>query len=130
MPTDIFNHKILCKDCDVVMKPIKINKNNFILRAIECQKCNSKIIHPKDEQEYINFSNLKKKQFTVKMRFVGNSYAVSIPKEIVTFMKDQERIMDNMVSLCLEELGRVRLDFTYPKERYENNLKGKIKDIQ
>ena len=112
------------------MMPIKINKNNFILRAVECKKCSSKIIHPKDEQEYINFSNLKKKQFTVKMRFVGNSYAVSIPKEIVTFMKDQERIMDNMVSLCLEEFGRVRLDFTYPKERYENNLKGKIKDIQ
>ena len=93
------------------MKPLEITKNGFTLRAIECPKCTNKIVHPKDEQEFNNFQNLKKKQFNVKMRFVGNSYAVSIPKEIVTFMKEQEKIMDDMVKLCVEELGRVRLDF-------------------
>ena len=47
------------------------------------------------------------------MRFVGNSYAISIPKEIVDFMKEQEQIMDDMVQLCFEEFGRIRLDFGY-----------------
>lgn len=93
------------------MSPVEIIRNGFVLRAVECSKCNSKIIHPKDEQEYNNFTNLKKKQFNVKMRFVGNSYAVSIPKEIVNFMKEQERIMDDMVKLCFEEFGRLRLEF-------------------
>ena len=134
MTTDIFDNKILCKKCDVEMSPIEVIKSGFILRFIECPKCNSKIIHPKDELEYNNFVNLKKKQFTVKMRFVGNSYAVSIPKEIVNFMKEQEEIMDDMVKLCLEGFGRLRLDFNYRngecEEVNENNLKDNIKEIQ
>ncbi len=109
--TDIFDNKILCKKCSTEMNPLEITKNGFVLRAIECPKCSEKILHPKDEQEFSNFQNLKKKQFNVKMRFVGNSYAVSIPKEIVNFMKDQEKVFDDMVRLCFEEFGRLRLDF-------------------
>jgi hypothetical protein len=45
------------------------------------------------------------------MRFVGNSYAVSIPREIVNFMKEQEKIMNNMVRLCFEDFGKLSLDF-------------------
>jgi len=123
MTSDIFDNKILCKTCDISMKPNTINKNGFTLRFIECSKCNHKILHPKDEQEYNNFSNLKKKQFSVKMRFVGNSYAVSIPKEIVTFMKEQERIMDGMVKLCFEEFGTLRLNFGF------NENKDKVKEF-
>jgi hypothetical protein len=111
MTTDIFDNKILCNKCNVEMKPLEISKNGFVLRAIECPKCTIKIIHPKDEQEFNNFQDLKKKQFNVKMRFVGNSYAVSIPKEIVNFMKEQEKVVDDMVRLCFEEFGRLRLDF-------------------
>ncbi len=86
-------------------------KNGFILRAIVCPKCSSKIIHPADEQEYNKFINLKNKEFKVKMRLVGNSYAVSIPKEIVLFIREQEKIMDNMVRLCFEDFGRLSLEF-------------------
>ena len=64
-----------------------------------------------DEQEWHKFINLKNKEFRVKMRLVGNSYAVSIPKEIVSFMNAQRNIMDNMVSLCFEEVGRLSLSF-------------------
>ena len=45
------------------------------------------------------------------MRLVGNSYTVSIPKEIVLFMSEQERIIDNMVKLCFEKMGRLSLNF-------------------
>ena len=95
--TDIFDNTILCSKCNTKMTPIQIHKNGFILRAVKCDKCDSKIIHPKDEEEFKNFNELKKKQFNVKMRFVGNSYAVSIPREIVNFMKEQEKIMDDMM---------------------------------
>jgi len=120
--TDIFNNKILCGKCDVKMKPIQIHKNGFILRAVKCEKCGSKIFHPKDEAEYSEFIDLKKKKFNVKMRFVGNSYAVSIPKEIVNFMKEQEKIMDDMVKLCFEDLGRISLDFGF-HDRLKDNFK-------
>jgi hypothetical protein len=93
------------------MERIQVNKNGFILRAVMCPKCSAKIIHPRDEQEYNDFINLKKKEFNVKMRYVGNSYTVSIPKEIVMFMKEQEKIMDDMVRLCFEEFGRISLVF-------------------
>ena len=108
---DIFNNTILCGKCEVKMNPIKILKNGFVLRAVMCPKCHSKTIHPKDEQEYKDFIELKKKEYNVKMRFVGNSYAVSIPKEIVRFMKEQEKIMNDMVRLSFEEFGRISLNF-------------------
>jgi|TARA_B100001971_G_C18069314_1_gene472209 uncharacterized paraquat-inducible protein A len=122
---DIFNNTILCGKCQVKMKPVNFEKNGFVLRAVVCPKCHAKIIHPKDEQEYKNFINLKKKQYNVKMRFVGNSYAVSIPKEIVNFMKEQEKIMNEMVRLSFEEFGRISLNFGQPKldEQSRDKLK-------
>jgi len=119
---DIFDNKILCRKCNVEMIPIKICKDGFFLRALRCSKCGNKLIHPKDEQEYRDFINLKKKQFNVKMRFVGNSYAVSIPKEIVNFMREQEKIMDDMVRLCFEEFGKVSLNFC-PDHKLDPNNK-------
>lgn len=108
---DIFQNTILCANCNTKMNRVQMHKNGFVLRSIVCPKCSSRIIHPKDEQEYKDFVNLKKKQFSVKMRFVGNSYAVSIPKEIVNFMKEQEKFMDDMVRLSFEEFGRISLNF-------------------
>ncbi len=95
------------------MQKARALKNGFVLRALICpnQRCNEKIIHPLDEHEYNKFINLKNKEFRVKMRLVGNSYAVSIPKEIVLFMKNQEKIMNDMVKLCFEDLNRLSLKF-------------------
>ena len=109
--TDIFDNQILCKKCNVRMKKVNLSKNGFILRAVMCPKCHAKIIHPVDEQEYIRFINLKNKTFHVKMRLVGNSYAVSIPKEIVLFIRQQEKIMNNMVRLCLDDMGKLSVNF-------------------
>ena len=93
------------------MKKAKVVKHGFVFRAVVCPKCEEKTIHPVDEQEYNRFKNLKNKEFRVKMRLVGNSYAVSIPKEIVLFMNEQEKAMDKMVKLCFEDMGRLSLNF-------------------
>jgi len=114
---DIFDNKIFCRNCNQEMEPLKIERKGFILRMIQCPKCGNKIIHPTDKQEYINFINLKKKKFNVKMRFVGNSYAVSIPREIVNFIKEQEKIMDDMVRLCFEGFNKISLTFNEPPEK-------------
>lgn len=128
--TDIFNNTILCGKCNQKMNPVNFSKNGFVLRAVICPKCETKIIHPKDEQEYNDFVNLRKKEFNVKMRFVGNSYAVSIPKEIVNFMREQEKIMDDMVRLCFEDFGRVSLNFCPNHDIHDNKLNGnKITEI-
>jgi phage FluMu protein Com len=108
---DIFDTEIKCKKCNQVMQRSDFIKNHFAFRAIQCPECKEKIIHPIDEQEYKKFLNLKNKEFRVKMRLVGNSYAVSIPKEIVSFMEGQEKILDEMVRLCFEDFSRITLNF-------------------
>lgn len=118
--TDIFDNAILCKNCKKIMKPALLNRNGFNLRVIRCDKCNETIVHPNDKKEYENFMALKQKEFNVKMRMVGNSYAVSIPREIVDFMHDQESLMNNMVRMCFEEAGRISLNFTPQNENSEN----------
>ena len=116
---DIFDNKIICGKCNLEMQKAKLSKNGFLLRVIVCENCNGKIVHPVDEQNYNKFINLKNKEFNVKMRLVGNSYTVSIPSEILSFMRNQERMMDNMVRLCFEEMGKLSLNFNEINRREE-----------
>ena len=109
--TDIFENPVLCKNCNIRMKNAKFIRNGFEMRALLCDKCGNKIIHPSDEEEYSKFLSLKGKIFKVKMRIVGNSYAVSIPKEIVDFMHEQEKIMNDMVRLCFNDAKKLSLMF-------------------
>ena len=119
MATDIFDNKIFCGKCNLEMQKANLSKSGFLLRVVICENCNGKIVHPIDEQNYNKFINLKNKEFNVKMRLVGNSYTVSIPSEILSFMRDQERMMDNMVRLCIEEMGKVSLSFNELNRREE-----------
>jgi len=108
---DIFDNTILCKGCNNKMDKALINKNGFELRAVICKPCNQNIIHPADINNLENFNNLKDKTYNVKLRVIGNSHAISIPKEIVEFIQHQEKIMDNMVKLCFEDMDKLSLRF-------------------
>ena len=123
--TDIFDQKILCGKCNSKMEKSEISKNGFIFRVVVCSngKCNEKIIHPADESEYNKFINLRNKEFNVKMRLVGNSYAVSIPMEIVNFMNEQQKKMDEMVKLSFENIGRLSLNFNAPNLEGNSNAR-------
>jgi hypothetical protein len=93
------------------MNKIFVIKNGFQLRALQCPKCEEKLIHPSDIEEYKKFNELKNKQFDVKLRMVGNSYAVSIPREIVDFMHEQEKMINDMVRLSFDDAKRLSLMF-------------------
>lgn len=122
--TDLFDNTILCAKCGKKMEKVTLSKNGFLLRAVICPKCNQKQIHPEDEAKYANFINLKNKEFRVKMRLVGNSYAISIPKEIVSFIKEQERILDDIVSLGFTEADRLFLDFGSLHNKIHRQVQG------
>lgn len=113
---DIFDNAILCRKCKKEMHKDIVSRNGFNLRIIKCDKCGEIIVHPADKQEYENFMKLKNKEFEVKMRMVGNSYAVSIPREIVDFMKEQETMINNMVKMSFEDAGRLKLMFNTPEQ--------------
>jgi len=124
---DIFDNKILCKNCDREMTKTLVHRNGLDLRAVICEKCGEKIIHPADLNKQERFNDLRGKTFSVKLRMVGNSHAISIPKEIFDFMNSlgngmNERMrrhneeMDRMVRLCLEDFGKLSLMFNSEDE--------------
>ncbi|OGJ20630.1 hypothetical protein A3K73_04890 [Candidatus Pacearchaeota archaeon RBG_13_36_9] len=108
---DIFENPILCRKCRKEMQKRQIEKDGFLLRVVECPDCKARFMHPTDEAEYNRFKQLRNKTFRVKMRIIGNSYAVSIPREIVNFIKEQEKIMDDMVRMCFSDSRRLSLSF-------------------
>ena len=120
--TDIFDAKISCSKCGLEMNKIEMEKNGIKVRAVECPRCHERIIHPEDKQNLEYFKGLKGKTYNVKLRIVGNSHTVSIPKEIVSFIREHERIMNDMVKLCFEEFGRVSLDFGCNGNGHINNI--------
>ena len=121
---DIFENTILCKNCKKEMQKKQAQKDGFLIRYIECPACGLKILHPHDEAEYKKFQQLRKKTYHVKMRIVGNSYAVSIPREIVNFIKEQEKIMNDMVRLCFNDSRKLSLFFG---EELDKKIKGEFK---
>lgn len=118
---DIFDAKILCKGCNVEMKLTELEKSGIKIRAVQCPKCKDKIFHPTDLNKLKRYNDLRGKTYNVKLRMVGNSHAISIPKEIVDFINDtnrrMSRHMDDMVRLAFEDFGRISLDFIGEKER-------------
>ena len=84
------------------MKKGVVEKNGAQLRAVVCPKCGDKIVHPADLNCLNRFNDLKDKKFNVKLRMVGNSHAISIPKEIFEFMED--------TALALDRLGKDGVD--------------------
>jgi hypothetical protein len=109
--SDIFENTILCETCNNKTKKAVAIKDGHKLRFWHCTKCNKKWPHPIDEENYKSFQKLKQKQFKVKLRLVGNSYAVSIPREIIDFQNEIHKIHKQMLSLCLEEPEKLSLFF-------------------
>ncbi len=111
MKRDIFDNKILCGECGEEMVRDDFIKNGFVFRSLVCPSCGERLVHPLDEERYKKFNDLKKKQFSVKMRIVGNSYAISIPKEIVSFLKEQEKSFNDFVNLAFEDINKLAVYF-------------------
>ena len=118
---DIFRYDILCDKCEEKMQDSLLSRNGFNLRVKKCSSCGGVLVHPEDKAEYEDFMRLKKKEYEVKMRMVGNSYAVSIPREIVDFMKEQESMINNMVKLSFQDAGSLSLMFNTSSEDGEGN---------
>ena len=120
--TDIFDTKILCRNCSAQMEQSIVNKKGLELRAVKCPKCNDTIIHPADLNNFEHFNDLKGKTFHVKLRMVGNSHAISIPKEIVDFINHthnhMRREMNDMVKLCFEDFGKLSVFFDEENEKF------------
>ena len=114
------NTDVLCKKCKVPMERGMAEKDSFKLRAFQCPNCKARFFHPNDLEKYENFQKIKEKQFNMKLRMVGNSYTISIPKEIVRFTHVKE---DSVVAVSMEDPNNVRIILRKQiihKEEYSN----------
>jgi NAD-dependent SIR2 family protein deacetylase len=118
--TDLFETTIMCDKCHQETTKKTVEREGFPIRLAECPSCKKQWPHPLDVQDYENFKRLKQKQFEVKLRLVGNSYTVSIPREIIEFeeewRKEMEK-MDRFMRLALEEPDKLTLMFTRRMKR-------------
>jgi ribosomal protein L37AE/L43A len=122
--TDIFENALVCENCDRKTERLHRVKDGFQLRIWKCHECHQEWIHPADQQDYDNFKRLKGKTFAVKLRLVGNSYTVSIPREIIDFEEEMQREMKEMntiIRMSLEEPEKLSLYFS---ERLQKFIKG------
>ena len=112
---DIFQAKILCNECNSETEKTVTIKDGFKLRSITCKNCKKTWPHPSDLKQYNKFKDIKNKNYKVKLRVVGNSYTVSIPKEIINFeekFKNREQDLDKIINLNLEKPGKITLFFS------------------
>lgn len=106
---DIFDAKIICTNCNKEAVSQDLVRDSFTLRIKKCPECGEIWVHPSDVRDYENFKRLKNKNFQVKLRMVGNSYTVSIPREIIEFREIKK---EKMVNVSLDEPKKIVLLFS------------------
>ncbi|MEK6907463.1 MAG: hypothetical protein AABW45_02950 [Nanoarchaeota archaeon] len=106
---DLFETTVVCDKCNKKTNKQQLVKNGFRIRAWECPNCGKIWEHPADKQAQDDFQKLKEKEFQVKLRMVGNSYTVSIPREIIEFEEEFNRELNELISLSMEEPGKISL---------------------
>src|SRR3989338_6938176 len=112
MKEDLFNTTIVCDRCNVKTRKSETDRHGFSIRIWQCPKCNNLWEHPSDVQEYENFEKIKNKTFQVKLRLVGNSYAVSIPREIIEFEEELRREINEIINMSLESPDKLSIFFS------------------
>ena len=118
---DLFNQKIYCEDCNIQTSKKYLVKEGFQLRALECPTCKDVTLHPGDLKDYQDYQKLQGRDFNVKLRMVGNSFCVSIPKELIDFHKEFEKEFNNLVRLHLEGPGKISMFFSTTNYYKPNN---------
>ncbi len=114
---DIFSATILCTECNQPTQRKIEQKDGFELRSAQCKRCNKVFYHPVDLQRFQKFKNLKEKEFTVKLRMVGNSHCISIPKEVLLF-RQLEQQLDQLVNLSLQGPDQMIITFKKIQKRW------------
>ena len=109
---DIFENVVLCSTCNRETSKAYTSRGGFQIRTWRCEPCNREWHHPLDLEEYKRFVALRKKTFNVKLRLVGNSYTVSIPREIIEFQEELQKDINKMIDISLDEPEKLTLYFS------------------
>ncbi len=112
---DLAETSIVCKKCRKETTQGYTTRDGVKIRIWQCSGCHEAWYHPGDMEEYKQFLALKKREFEVKLRQVGNSWAVSIPKEIIRFEAVEHT---EVIRMSLDEPGKIVLSFKKMRKVY------------
>ena len=76
----IYEDELEC-ECGGVMKPKLFNVEGFDVRGWQCKKCN-RIDYSDDMNAVLTIKKLRKKGATLKLRKVGDTVVITVPKDI------------------------------------------------
>ncbi|HLC63537.1 MAG TPA: hypothetical protein VJJ21_04430 [Candidatus Nanoarchaeia archaeon] len=77
------NLQLKC-ECKGNMNPIKTDWKGISVRGWKCKKCHEELIHPIDAQKALEIERARMNdELTVKLRKVGKSNVVTIPRLIM-----------------------------------------------
>ena len=114
---DIFETTVICDTCRQETVKGHTIKEGFQIRMWQCLRCHKEWLHPSDVEEFRRFQELRRKTYHVKLRLVGNSYTVSIPREIIAFQEEMQKEINTMINLSLDEPEKMTLYFSKRIER-------------
>ncbi len=80
MKKTIYEDELKC-DCGGSMKPKTFNVEGFAVRGWECEKCN-RIDYSDDINFALTVKKFKNKGVSLRLRQVGDTVVITIPKEI------------------------------------------------
>ncbi len=112
---DVYDTIVNCDECTKPTEKCESIKDGFMIRCWRCNNCRKQWLHPGDLEEYKRFIELKRKDFEVKLRQVGNSWSVSIPKEIIRF---EEVSQTKVIRMSLDEPGKLSIFFQRVRRTY------------
>lgn len=80
---DLERLKLTC-ECGGKMDRIRTTWRKIEVRGWKCRRCNEELIHPADAQKALEIERARKKHLLiVKLRRVGKSRVVTVPRPII-----------------------------------------------
>lgn len=93
-------------ECGGMASKGTVKYKDYEVRGWACKKCKKEYIHPEDSLKISKIEALKKSGIKVKVRTVGQSLVITLPKVIVE-LYGLER--GEMVELTPENLNKIKI---------------------
>lgn len=104
---DISQWKEIPCECGNMASRSTIKYNDYEIRGWICKKCMKEYIHPEDSLKISKIEALKKSGIKVKIRTVGQSLVITLPKELAEVYNLEK---GEMVELVPESLKKIEIE--------------------
>ena len=95
-------------ECGGMASRSTVKYKDYKLRGWVCKKCKKEYIHPEDSLKISKLVALKKSRVKVKIRTVGQSLVITLPKKIAELYDLQK---GESVELSPETLKKIEIEF-------------------